>query len=150
MIDDRDASRVVPLEFDRRVPSFGESGASRRPASKVDLVRVCRRYALEEGTDLETMLWVTVKGLLSAASRGDARAAALAFEYLCQKEPTQVDLHVSQGPPVPAPAALAANAARLAELVVELELVPPYSRDAAADIPPATGAAEDILTELLG
>ena len=53
-------------------------------SGRVQLVAVCRKLALEEGTTLDVMLWDVVKGLAYRAARGDAACGKLVLGLLAR------------------------------------------------------------------
>lgn len=53
-------------------------------SGRVQLVAVCRKLALEEGTTLDVMLWDVVKGLAYWAARGDAACGKLVLGLLAR------------------------------------------------------------------
>lgn len=53
-------------------------------SGRVQLVAVCRKMALEEGTTLDVMLWGVIKGLAYWAQRGDAACGKLVLGLLAR------------------------------------------------------------------
>jgi len=93
---------------------------------RVELIAVCRRMAIEEGTTLEVMLWETIKGVAHWARHGDAACAKLMLSLFARDEasapegvPSAKDVEI--GPPVPRDQA---HYAELGEKVIaELDLL---------------------------
>ena len=72
------ADRVLGIKLRRGVQS-----------GRVQLVAMCRKLALEEGTTLEAMLWEVIKGMTYWAARGDAACAKLVLGMLARDEPDE-------------------------------------------------------------
>ena len=94
---------------------------------RVELISVCRRMAIEEGTTLEVMLWDTIKGVAHWARNGDAACAKLMLTLFARDDSTTLpDVSAAAkdaelGPPVPRDPA---HYAELGEKVIaELELL---------------------------
>jgi hypothetical protein len=69
---------------------------------RLDLIAVCDRYAREENTTLEKMMWNVVKGLSNAAIQGDVPAARELIKLFARLDTP----HIVQ---MPAPAATTAS-----------------------------------------
>lgn len=104
----------------------GKIGRPPRP----DIYALCREQAWQEGQDLEPLLWGVMKGLMLAASRGNAKCATLVLRYLGAPLPpdhatpvvnvmTTGSVEIGAGPPVPSPRELGDNLAALVKLVEE-------------------------------
>jgi hypothetical protein len=157
----------VDLEWDHPTPGvkrIGETGL-RREAELVDIVAVCRHYAVENGGTLEAHLWEVMRGLMFFASQGDAKAAEVVLRHLAKPpapQESKVEVTHRVGPPIPSPEDMAVNMAKVAELARDygITTVDPEDPDVApasegqriqvVRLDPPSGAAEDILTELCG
>lgn len=137
MIEDDEVPEVVELS---RFP------ASRGPAklsddvARIDILRVCAHHAEQEGTTLDAVLWVMMKGLIARGSVGDAKCAELALRFLAvqPEDRRTVDVNVNAGPPLPDATAFARNLAEVARIAGDMELARVSEPD----------EFEDLLTEL--
>ena len=84
-----DSSKEAVREL--RVGRGGNNG-------RVELVAVCRRMALENGTTLDLMLWEVVQGLMFWASKGDAACAKLVLTMFARDDSTAPPLEGVVGP----------------------------------------------------
>lgn len=127
----------------------------RPTGERLDILDVCRRFAEQEGRDLEEMVWVMVKGLLAAGALGNSKAAALVLEHLGRDPGKRIDVDVTvgaKGPPIPDQESLAARVAEIARTSVELSLVPvrPGAAPPGGRVPALEGLGHDMVEELLG
>ena len=75
---------------------------------RVQLIAMCRRMAIEEGTTLEVLLWESVKGIARFAMQGDHHCAKLMLSLFARDDSNDIRAAEdaaaaeTQGPPIPA------------------------------------------------
>lgn len=109
----------------------GTKGGPGRPPGAVDVYRVAKKRAKQEGTDLREMVWEVMREMHAAATIDhDASAAKLFLDRACgpvEKAPevqVNVAAAIQAGPPAPAePRELGAYLARLNEIAAQQGLL---------------------------
>ncbi len=109
----------------------GTKGGPGRPHGAVDVYRVAKKRAKEEGTDLREMVWQVMKAMHDSATEDrDPAAAKLFLDRSCgpvEKAPevqVNVATAIQAGPPAPAePQALGAYLVKLNEIAAQQGLL---------------------------